>query len=169
MAAERHYLTGLDLRGRRVVLVGGGGVAARRLPRLLAAGAEVELISPEVTPAVQALAESGGITWTQRGYRDGDLAGAWYAISAATEADTNEADTNEAVVAEATARRVFCVRADAGELGSAVTPATGTHGGMVLGVLAPTARCRPSGSCAPRWPGSATTRPPRTSDHPRSS
>jgi uroporphyrin-III C-methyltransferase/precorrin-2 dehydrogenase/sirohydrochlorin ferrochelatase len=128
---ERHYLAGLGLRGRRVVLVGGGGVAARRLPRLLAAGAEVELISPQVTPAVQAMAERGEITWTQRPYRAGDLAEAWYAISAAS-----EADTNEAVVAEAESRRLFCVRADAGELGSAVTPATGTHGGMVLGVLA---------------------------------
>jgi uroporphyrin-III C-methyltransferase/precorrin-2 dehydrogenase/sirohydrochlorin ferrochelatase len=131
MATERHYLTGLDLRGRRVLLVGGGGVAARRLPRLLAAGAKVEVISPEVTPAVQAMAESGEIVWRPRRYRDGDLAEAWYVISAAT-----EAGTNEAVVAEAEARRVFCVRADAGELGSAVTPAIGTRGGMVLGVLA---------------------------------
>jgi uroporphyrin-III C-methyltransferase/precorrin-2 dehydrogenase/sirohydrochlorin ferrochelatase len=131
VGTEGHYLTGLDLRGRRVVLVGGGGVAARRLPRLFAAGAEVEVISPEVTASVQAMAESGEIVWTPRPYSDGDLAGAWYVVSAAT-----EAETNEAVVAEAEARRVFCVRADAGELGSAVTPATGTHGGMVLGVLA---------------------------------
>lgn len=37
-ARERHYLVGLDLTGKRVLVVGAGTVAARRLPRLLAAG-----------------------------------------------------------------------------------------------------------------------------------
>ena len=50
------YLAGLDLAGRRVVVVGGGPVAQRRLVGLLAAGAVVEVIAPEVTPAVEAMA-----------------------------------------------------------------------------------------------------------------
>ena len=130
MAAHQHYLAGLDLAGRRVVVVGGGTVAQRRLPRLISAGAEVVLISPSVTTAVQAMIDAGELTWVRRRYTDGDLDGAWYVLSCAS-----RAEANAAVVAEAERRRIFCVRADAGERGSAVTPAIGEHDGLLLGVL----------------------------------
>ena len=39
---EHHYFAGLDLTGRRVVVVGAGSVAQRRVPRLIGAGARVE-------------------------------------------------------------------------------------------------------------------------------
>ena len=129
--ADPHYLTGLDLADRRVVVVGGGTVAQRRLPRLVSAGALVEVISPHVTPAVQGMADAGEITWHARAYADGDLDGAWYAVAC-----TNDADVNAAVGEEALRRRVFCVRSDAGTRGTAVTPATGEHDGLLVGVLA---------------------------------
>lgn len=59
MPFEQHYLAGLDLRGRRVLVVGGGTVAQRRLPRLIASGAVVDLVSPSVTPAVQGMVDAG--------------------------------------------------------------------------------------------------------------
>jgi uroporphyrin-III C-methyltransferase / precorrin-2 dehydrogenase / sirohydrochlorin ferrochelatase len=123
------YLAGLDLAGRRVVVVGGGSVAQRRLPGLLAAGAVVEVVAPHVTPAVEAMA--GELRWTARPYRDGDLDGAWYAIAC-----TDDPDVNAAVAAEAERARVFCVRADEATAGSAVTPAVGRHDGLTIGVLA---------------------------------
>ncbi|MBI4941009.1 MAG: uroporphyrinogen-III C-methyltransferase, partial [Actinobacteria bacterium] len=43
------YLAGLRLAGRRVVVVGGGAVAQRRVPGLLAAGADVTVVSPRIT------------------------------------------------------------------------------------------------------------------------
>lgn len=129
--AEQHYLVGLDLAGRRVVVVGGGTVAQRRVPKLVSAGAEVEVISPHVTPAVQAMADAGELTWHARRYADGDLAGAWYVLCC-----TSNPRINAAVSAEAERTRVFCVRADAGSEGSAVTPATGGYDGMLVGVLA---------------------------------
>jgi uroporphyrin-III C-methyltransferase/precorrin-2 dehydrogenase/sirohydrochlorin ferrochelatase len=131
MTSERHYLSGLDLNGRRVVVVGGGTVAQRRLPRLVSAGALVEVISPNVTPAVQAMADAGELVWHVRPYADGDLADAWYAVTC-----TQDTDVNEQVAAEAQRSRVFCVRADAGAQGSAVTPAVGEHDGLLVGVLA---------------------------------
>ncbi len=131
MTGEAHYLAGLDLAGRRVVVVGGGTVAQRRLPRLVASGAVVELVSPSVTPSVQTLADSGAVTWHRRAYRDGDLAGAWYVLCC-----TSSPEVNAAVSAEAERHRVFCVRADDGSAGSAVTPATGDHDGLLVGVLA---------------------------------
>ena len=80
-ATTQHYLAGLDLAGKRVVVVGGGPVAQRRLPRLVSAGAAVEVISPEVTPGVQSMVEAGEIGWQRRPYADGDLDGAWYALT----------------------------------------------------------------------------------------
>jgi uroporphyrin-III C-methyltransferase/precorrin-2 dehydrogenase/sirohydrochlorin ferrochelatase len=130
MPDDLHYLSGLDLSGRRVVMVGGGIVAQRRLPRLVGAGALVEVIAPETTPSVSAMADAGEIVWHRRRYADGDLAGAWYALAC-----TDDAEVNAAVCAAGERERVFCVRADSGVDGSAVTPASGHHGGLLVGVL----------------------------------
>jgi uroporphyrin-III C-methyltransferase / precorrin-2 dehydrogenase / sirohydrochlorin ferrochelatase len=129
--AARHYLAGLDLAAKRVVVVGAGAVAQRRLPRLVSAGAAVEVIAPEATPGVEAMAAAGEIAWTRRDYATGDLDGAWYVIAAAS-----DPEVNAAVATEAQSRRVFCVRADDAVKGSAVTPAVAEHDGLLLGVLA---------------------------------
>jgi uroporphyrin-III C-methyltransferase/precorrin-2 dehydrogenase/sirohydrochlorin ferrochelatase len=128
---DRPYLVGLVLTGRRAVVVGGGTVAQRRLPGLLAAGADVEVIAPDVTPAVEGMAAARELRWTPRAYRDGDLDGAWYVLAA-----TDDARVNASVGAEAERARVFCVRADDAPAGSAVTPAVGDHEGLTVGVLA---------------------------------
>jgi uroporphyrin-III C-methyltransferase / precorrin-2 dehydrogenase / sirohydrochlorin ferrochelatase len=125
---ENPYLVGLRLAGKKVVVVGGGTVAQRRLPLLISSGADVHVISRTATPAVEAM---DGITLTVREYRDGDLDGAWYAIAA-----TDDAHVNAAVVAEAERRRIFCVRADIAVEGTAVTPASFTYAGLSVGVLA---------------------------------
>jgi uroporphyrin-III C-methyltransferase / precorrin-2 dehydrogenase / sirohydrochlorin ferrochelatase len=128
---ESPYLVGLRLAGRKVVLVGGGNVAQRRLPLLIASGADVHVIARSATPAVEATATASRITLSLREYRDGDLAGAWYAIAA-----TDDAQVNAAVVAEAHRHRIFCVRADIAVEGSAVTPASFEYAGLSVGVLA---------------------------------
>ncbi len=125
---ESAYLVGLRLTGKKVVVVGGGTVAQRRLPLLIASGADVHVISRSATRSVEAMT---GITLALREYRDGDLDGAWYAIAA-----TDDAQVNEAVVAEAESRRVFCVRADIAVEGTAVTPASFDYAGLSVGVLA---------------------------------
>ena len=125
---ESPYLVGLRLTGKKVVVVGGGSVAQRRLPLLISSGADVHVISRSATRAVEAME---GITLSVREYRDGDLDGAWYVIAA-----TNDADVNAAVVAEADRRRIFCVRADIAVEGSAVTPASFAYAGLSVGVLA---------------------------------
>ncbi len=125
---ENAYLVGLRLTGKKVVMVGGGSVAQRRLPLLVASGADVHVVARSATPAVEAMS---GITLSLRDYRDGDLAGAWYAIAA-----TDDAQVNAAVVAEAERSRIFCVRADIAVEGSAVTPASFEYAGLSVGVLA---------------------------------
>ncbi|MFD0269506.1 uroporphyrinogen-III C-methyltransferase [Streptomyces sp. NPDC127106] len=124
------YPVGLRLAGRRVVVIGGGQVAQRRLPALLAAGADVVLVSPSATPSVDAMAETGEIRWERRRYRDGDLAGAWYALIA-----TQHREVNEQASAEAERERVWCVRADDASAATAWTPATGRVEGVTVAVL----------------------------------
>lgn len=129
---ENAYLVGLRLAGRKVVVVGGGTVAQRRIPLLLANGADVHVVTRAATPAVEALRDqSPGITLTLRDFDDADLDGAWYVIAA-----TDDPAVNEAIVAGADRRRVFCVRADIAVEGSAVTPASFEYDGLAVGVLA---------------------------------
>ena len=129
---ENAYLVGLRLTGKKVVVVGGGTVAQRRVPLLLANGADVHVITRAATPAVEAFGEQKpGITLAVRDYRDGDLEGAWYAIAA-----TDDPAVNAAIVAEAQRRQIFCVRADAARDGTAVTPASFEYEGLSVGVLA---------------------------------
>jgi len=125
---DNAYLVGLRLAGKKVVVVGGGTVAQRRLPLLVANGADVHVITRNATPAVEAMP---GITLVLREFRDGDLDGAWYVIAA-----TDDPDVNTAVVAEAERRHLFCVRADIAREGSAVTPASFDYEGLAVGVLA---------------------------------
>ncbi|MFI1800695.1 uroporphyrinogen-III C-methyltransferase [Streptomyces sp. NPDC020379] len=128
--SESAYPVGLRLSGRRVVVLGAGQVAQRRLPALLAAGADVLLISPSATPSVEALAETGGFRWERRRYQDGDLDGAWYALIS-----TDDPAANEAASAEAEARRVWAVRSDDADAATAWTPATGRSEGVTVAVL----------------------------------
>jgi uroporphyrin-III C-methyltransferase/precorrin-2 dehydrogenase/sirohydrochlorin ferrochelatase len=121
-------LVGLRLAGKKVVVVGGGTVAQRRLPLLIANGADVHVITRSATPAVEGMT---GITLTLRQFRDEDLDGAWYAIAA-----TDDPVVNAAVVAGAERRHIFCVRADVAREGSAVTPASFEYEGLSVGVLA---------------------------------
>ena len=81
------YPSGLRLAGRRVVVVGGGHVAQRRVPGLIAVGARVRVVAPEVTPAIEGLAGAGEIDWARRRFEEADLDGAWYAVAATDDHD----------------------------------------------------------------------------------
>jgi uroporphyrin-III C-methyltransferase/precorrin-2 dehydrogenase/sirohydrochlorin ferrochelatase len=112
------------------VVVGGGQVAQRRVPGLLAVGADVHLVSPEVTPAIEGLVGGGEVVWLERGFAASDLDGAWYVIAA-----TDDRSVNEAVSTAAEERRIFCVRADDATAATAWTPAVGRHAGVTVAVL----------------------------------
>ncbi|MGW6909618.1 uroporphyrinogen-III C-methyltransferase [Streptomyces sp. NPDC054940] len=137
MAENPAYPVGLRLTGRKVVVLGGGHVAQRRLPTLIAAGADIHLVSPSVTPSVQAMADAGELTWHERPYEEGDLAEAWYALIA-----TGDTEANTLASAEAERRRVWCVRSDDADAATAWTPATGHSEGVTIAVLTTDARGR---------------------------
>lgn len=129
--APSPYLSGLHLAGRRVVVLGAGRVAERRLERLLEAGAVVTVVAPQASRAVRAHAAAGRVHWLSRSFRPGDLADAWYVVVA-----TDDSRANELASAEAEERRVFCVRSDQRDAATAWTPAVGEADGVRFGVLA---------------------------------
>jgi uroporphyrin-III C-methyltransferase/precorrin-2 dehydrogenase/sirohydrochlorin ferrochelatase len=87
----------LKLAGRRVVVVGGGPVAAGKLDQLARSGARLTVIAPEVRPEILA----AGVTIVRRGFEPADLDGAWLVVAAATP------EVNRAVAAAAEVRHLF--------------------------------------------------------------
>ena len=127
---DQPYLLGLRLRGRRVVVAGGGAVAGRRVPALLDAGADVSLVSPEVTGSLEDLAQAGRIHWARRRYAAGDIDGAWLVCAC-----TDDPAANAAIAAAAETQRIWCVRADDASQSAVWTPASGLAGDVRVGVL----------------------------------
>jgi uroporphyrin-III C-methyltransferase/precorrin-2 dehydrogenase/sirohydrochlorin ferrochelatase len=87
----------LKLRGRRVLVVGGGPVAAGKIAGLVAAGATVDVVAPEIRAEI----EASGVAIERRAFRESDIDGAWYVVAAASP------DVNRAVQAACEVRRVF--------------------------------------------------------------
>jgi len=123
------YPLALKLAGRRVLVVGGGAVATRRVPALLAAGAEVEIVAPELTPALRGVVDAGRAAWSARRFAPADLDGAWLVQVA-----IDDPAAAEQVSAAAEERRVFCVRADDRDAATAWTPAVTRHGPVTVAV-----------------------------------
>src|SRR5207302_9996960 len=122
------YPVFLDLRGRRAVVIGGDAVAEQKVRGLVAAGAHVTLVSPDVTPALTDLGRRGAIELRRRGYHDGDLAGAWLAIAAVNRT------VNAAVWAEAERLGVPLNAVDDLEHSSFIAPAIHREGDITVAV-----------------------------------
>jgi uroporphyrin-III C-methyltransferase/precorrin-2 dehydrogenase/sirohydrochlorin ferrochelatase len=123
------YPLALKLRDRRVLVVGGGAVATRRVPALLAAGARVDIVSPELTPALRSHVDAGRATWAARRFEPADVDGAWLVQVA-----VDDPAAAELVSAAAEERRVFCVRADDRDAATAWTPAVTRQGQITVAV-----------------------------------
>jgi len=128
--APQLYLSALVLRDRKVVIAGAGRVASRRVGKLLEAGADLHVVAPTASPQISQLATDGLLNWTPREVTESDLADAWYALAL-----TDSPEVNAQVAAWAEQRQVFCVRSDDAAGGSAWTPATGSTGGLIVGVV----------------------------------
>ena len=125
------YPLSLRLAGRRVLVVGGGSVALRRVAGLRAAEAEVVVVSPRLTPVLADMAARGLITAHQRAYQPGDLDGAWLVLAC-----TDQPQVNEAVAADAERQHTWCARADDATASAAWVPAVGRTGPVTVAVNA---------------------------------
>jgi precorrin-2 dehydrogenase / sirohydrochlorin ferrochelatase len=91
------YPINLRIRGRLVVVVGGGEVALRKVKGLLAAEARIRLVCPHLEGQLLEFSDSGCIDWVPRGYAEGDLKGAFMAFAATDDRQVQGRIEREAV------------------------------------------------------------------------
>ena len=123
------YPVCLDISDKLCVVVGGGRVAERKVLGLLAAGAQVLVISPELTDSLAGMAENSSIEWLARAYQQGDLAGAVLVFAA-----TDSREVQEAVVLEATRGDLLVNVIDEPEKCTFQVPAVVRRGDLILAV-----------------------------------
>lgn len=87
---DRYYPVLINLSGKACLVIGGGRVAERKVRSLLKAGADVTVISPEVTEGIKRLYERGRIRLLQRRFRKGDLKKAFLVIAATSSAELHK-------------------------------------------------------------------------------
>jgi uroporphyrin-III C-methyltransferase / precorrin-2 dehydrogenase / sirohydrochlorin ferrochelatase len=118
------YPVFLKLDGKRVVVVGGGNVAAGKVPALLEAGALVTVVAPRVVPALCRT----GIAVHERPFAPSDLDGVRWVVAAATP------DVNRAVAQEADRRGLFVNAVDDLEPASAYLGGVVKKSGLILAI-----------------------------------
>lgn len=124
------YPTFLKLTGRSVLLIGGGTVATAKLGPLVAAGARVTVVAPEIDDRILAAAELSPIRIVRRAFTvdDFETAAAWFVVSAATPA------VNAAVAEAAERRRVFVIAVDDLKTATAYGAGTFRRAGVTVAV-----------------------------------
>ena len=123
-------LVGLDLTGRRVVVVGGGAVGSRRAAALAADGAHVVLLDPAPSDDARALTSSvtvGRVELVERRVTEADLDEAWLVVAA-----TADEAVDSAVAQWCVDRRTWCIH---GAAGTARSVASSRHDDLLLGVV----------------------------------
>jgi siroheme synthase-like protein len=124
-----YYPIYLNLKNRRLVVVGGGSVAERKVVSLLDSGASVVVVSPRVTKRLAALAASGSIQWVRRAYAPGDCRGAFAIFSAA-----GDPAVGKAVFAEGGERGALVNTADEPGLCDFIMPAVVRRGDLTIAI-----------------------------------
>lgn len=119
----------LQLRGKRVLLVGGGKLATLRLGALLEVGARVRVVAPQVSAEIEGHARSGAVFLERRPFTAQDCDGAFVVFSA-----TDDRGANRAVVEAARARGILVNAADAPELCDFTVPSIGRQGFVTVAV-----------------------------------
>jgi uroporphyrin-III C-methyltransferase/precorrin-2 dehydrogenase/sirohydrochlorin ferrochelatase len=123
-------MIGISLSGRRVVMVGGGEVAARRIRRFLLDGAVVCVVAPELGTATARIVGDNALEWRRRTVVSSDLEGAWLVHTA-----TGDANVDADVAALCEESRVLCINAGDGSHGSARLAAETRSGDSIVGVV----------------------------------
>ena len=119
----------LNLTKQKVVVVGGGQVATRKIRALRAAAAAVTVISPEATAAIRQQAQAKRIRWIRRPYRASDLRRACLVVAA-----TDRDEINRRVCAEARRHKLLVNSAAPPSTGNFIVPSVIHRGGITIAI-----------------------------------
>lgn len=125
----KYYPINLDLKDRAVLVVGGGAIAESKTEQLIDAGAQVRVVSPELTGRLREWAQGGVIAHRVGVFDASDLGGVVLVISA-----TDSQTVNQKVANAASKRGLLCNVVDQPALCSFITPALVTRGDLQISV-----------------------------------
>lgn len=125
----RYYPIFLDLKDRRVLMVGGGVIAEGKARQLIDAGARVSVVSLTLTEPMTRWNRRGEIEWREGVFAESDLDGVWLVISA-----TDDRTVNSEVARTAAERGLLCNVVDQTEFCNFITPALITRGRLQIAV-----------------------------------
>jgi precorrin-2 dehydrogenase/sirohydrochlorin ferrochelatase len=96
LASQVYYPAFLNLKGKKTVVIGGGKVAERKILALLKAGADVTVVSPEITKRIAREKLKGRVKHISRQYRRGDSRKAFLVIAATSSQEINRRVSEDA-------------------------------------------------------------------------
>jgi len=125
----RYYPVSLDIKNRKCLVVGGGGVGARKVVTLLDSGAKVTVISPVVRRSLLELADRGLITLEKRPYRKTDLDGMFLVIGT-----TDDEELNRQISIDAEKLNMLCNIADRPKVCNFILPSIVNRGDLTISI-----------------------------------
>ncbi len=125
----KYYPVNLDIKKKNCLVIGGGAVATRKVKTLLACGACVTIVSPEVTDSLKELAGKGIIVLEKRPYGPADLNGMFLVIGA-----TNIDGLNTKIASDARHQNILCNIADKPEACNFILPSVVNRGDLIIAI-----------------------------------
>ena len=124
-----HLPLNIDVSDKRILVIGGGSVATRKIHSLLEAGATVLVVAPEITTEIRQLATDGAIKVHIRPYHSGDLSNIFLAVAA-----TSDQQVNRTIAEDARQRGILVTVTDAPASGNCSFPALLRRGDLQISI-----------------------------------
>jgi len=125
----QYYPVSLDIKNRKCLVVGGGGVGTRKVATLLDCGAKVTVVSPDVSGQLLALANNGSIVLEKRSYRKTDLDGMFLVIGT-----TDDEELNRQISKDAEKLNMLCNIADRPKVCNFILPSIVNRGDLTISI-----------------------------------
>lgn len=128
---QSYFPVFINLINKRVVVVGGGAIATRRVQTLCSFGCNIEVIAPEISDSLMKLVKEEKIVWYARKYQQEDVCGATIVVTA-----TNQRDVNQLVGVECGKFSIPVSVSDSKEESTFYFPGIAKEGSVVVGITA---------------------------------